>query len=66
MISWGFMSALSIYDRKETNEDELMTAQYRNISNILYAFQFFTQWTSLLLFVMQYRQTEVEIRKVLG
>lgn len=35
-------------------------------ADILYAGQFFFQWLSLLIFVLEYLSTEQEVRKVLG
>ena len=39
-LSWGFMCALSFYDRGERAR-EPTTREYNIISNILYAFQFY-------------------------
>lgn len=63
-LSWGFMAALSIYDKGDRSKEP--TTKFVIICNVLYAFQFYLQWTSLLLFALSYQSTEIEIRKVLG
>ena len=63
-LSWGFMAALSIYDRGKRSEEPTKT--FEVTCNMLYGLQFYPQWTSLFLFVVQYQSTEIEIRKVLN
>ena len=52
-LSWGFMAALSIYDRGKRSEAPT-TKAFEVTCNILYGLQFYPQWTSLFLFVVQY------------
>ena len=52
-LSWGFMAALSIFDRGSRSQYPT-SREFRIAANILYAFQFYPQWTSLLLFALSY------------
>ena len=66
IIAFAFESALWTYSstlfKNDAAEDDAKTIKIRNY---LFGGQFIFQWTSLLVFTINYRIAEVEIRMVL-
>ena len=57
IIAFTCQSALSIYNLHDKKHPPLSTKN-KIISNVLYGFQFFFQWLSLLIFTLEYLSTE--------